>query len=286
MTKNKGNKRLAKTGAPSVSADTAARRMRRLADAIAALLNNPITVRMHELWRELTDEDRRRAALDPPDHVRRRSLAALEASEKALAAARARRKELDAVFAEARLDLQEDEAVFLERAIAALPSAGVDEHDHSCDQDGLADEHMEKLSNLGIGLRHRADVAERGFRRSEAQSPVEQPTPPTDDVCTIAEHESGIGVVVCVGSFQYHIRRPRCIEFIQRAKSGKPVKCPEVRTWFQHDRRPVRKMWKDSGEARATHDVLRDHEAFAHEHIASIGKGRYCIVRSRSTHAQ
>jgi len=263
MTRDK-HKKPAKKPKSSVSADTPAGRMRRLADAITTILANPITVRMSPLWSSVeSDEDR--LHLSPADAQK------YAAEEETLRRSHGHRKELKAAFAGARLDLQEDEAVFLERAISCLPDTWVDAWTHA---DNMSDETFSKLRDLERHLMYRV-------AKSEALHPADNEASPIPGVCAIDKDPSGDGSVVRIGKDSYHITRPRCIEFIERAKSGQPVKWPRVRTLFQNDHRIVQKTWKDGREPRLEQREMRDHELFADRHIESAGRGRFCVVVTR-----
>lgn len=146
MTKDKRMKP-AKKAEPAVSADTAAGRMRRLADALAALLDNPITVSMSPLWSCIENEEDRRC-LSPAEAQQ------YSAEEEESQQSTSRRKELKTAFAAARLDLQEDEAVFLERTISCLPPTCVDAWTH---MDRISVETRGKLRDLEGRLRFRAE---------------------------------------------------------------------------------------------------------------------------------
>lgn len=146
MKAGKRSKAVKAAAAPS-PAQIKAGKVRRLANAIDAVLGNPDTVRMSPLWSCVeNEEDKRR--LSPADAQN------YAAEEETLDQARARRKELKAAFEAGRLDLQEDEAVFLERSISSLPFAWVDAWTH---YDDLPDETRSELHDLVRRFRFRAD---------------------------------------------------------------------------------------------------------------------------------
>lgn len=256
--------------------DSKAGRMRRLADAIAAVYKNPCAVRMSSLWTIVRSEDFKEDNIQlSPDDAQKYA-----AEEEKLARAYARQKEFKAAFKAGRLDLKENEAVFLEETIDYLPSVWVDAWSA---MEEISDKRISGMQKIAQRLRFRADAAQSGTGAGEATPPADPADPRKRDLCTIVEHPSGRGRVVYVGGTSYHITRPKCLEFIEQAKSGEAVKWPRVRSLFLHHRRRIEgTSTEQDGHTKAVERiVLNDHERFASTHIESVGQERFRIVAFR-----
>jgi hypothetical protein len=125
--------------------------MRALTDAIDALVDNPLSMNMHPLWGELNKQERK---LMRPDEARD-----LAQSEAELRAMECRRAAVHQAFNAARLDLQEEDAVFFEEALSVLPRASYDAY---TPPDPTPHEALDKMRERARRLRFRADKMEMG----------------------------------------------------------------------------------------------------------------------------
>lgn len=111
---------------------------------------------------------------------------------------------------------------------------------------------------------------------------LEIPKGDKDDIVKITATPTGkLWVVVVGGEYTYNITRPKCIEVIERLRTGDGVQMEKPTPYFQNDHVIEQKISKDRRKpAKATPQTvvaLGDHERFAKNHLLS-NKGWWRIV--------
>jgi len=111
---------------------------------------------------------------------------------------------------------------------------------------------------------------------------LEIPKGDKDDIVKITATPTGkLWIVVVGGEYTYNITRPKCVEVIERLRTGDWVQMSKPTPYFQNDHEVEQKISKDRRKpAKATPQTvvaLGDHERFAKNHLLS-NKGLWRIV--------